>query len=97
MTGGVLVLTMDNLFKIQIDCKTGKSKQVPLTAQDIADLEAMKPTLEQRNAAIKAQRAERMKTEADPIFFQVEAGEISRDEWLNLRQKIRDDLPYEVE
>lgn len=85
------------MFRLEYNLETGETTEVPLTQEEIAAIEAAKPTLEQRNAAIKVQRAERMKVEADPMFFQVEAGEISREEWLAVRQRIRDDLPYEVE
>ena len=56
-----------------------------------------KPTLEQRNAAIKAQRAERYKNEAEIYTQRLILGEVTQEFVLAIRDKIKSELPYEVE
>lgn len=39
-------------------------------------------------------RAYAYRTEADPMFFQYQRGEISKDDWLNKIQEIKERFPY---
>jgi hypothetical protein len=48
------------------------------------------PTREQQGAARQAAFA----SEADPMFFQWQAGEATEEEWKAKRQEIRDRYPY---
>jgi len=46
---------------------------------------------------LKAARAEAYATEADPMFFKAQRGEIDMAEWENKVQEIRDRFPYPTE
>jgi hypothetical protein len=45
-------------------------------------------------AAIQQARNEAYKTQSDPLFFMVQAGEIPLSAWQSARQSIKDSLPY---
>jgi hypothetical protein len=63
--------------------------------------EASSEEAEQRKAdrleSIKRQRAEAYATEADPMFFKAQRGEIDMAEWENKVQEIRERFPYPTE
>ena len=42
----------------------------------------------------KENRADAYRTEADPLFFQYQAGEVTKEEWLAKREEIRARYPY---
>ena len=42
----------------------------------------------------KQNRADAYRTEADPLFFQYQAGEVTKEEWLTKREEIRARYPY---
>jgi hypothetical protein len=56
--------------------------------------------VEARNAPIKSQRAERYRTEADPVYLKITEDALIANttpdysEWLQLKDAIRNDLPY---
>lgn len=45
----------ETLTKVIVDCSTGEQTVVPLTAEEIADLEAMRTAEEERRAAEEAE------------------------------------------
>lgn len=45
----------ETLTKVIVDCSTGEQTVVPLTAEEIADLEAMRTAEEERRAAAEAE------------------------------------------
>lgn len=85
------------MFRIEYNLQTGETKEIPLTKEELAAIEANKPTLEQRNAAIKAQRAERYKNEAEIYTQRLLLGEVTQEFVQAIRDKIKSELPYEVE
>ena len=42
----------------------------------------------------REKRAAAYRTEADPLFFQYQAGEVTKEEWLAKREEIRTRYPY---
>ena len=85
------------IFHVIKNAQTGEINQVPLTQEELDAIEAAKPTLEQRNAAIKAQRAERYKNEAEIYTQRLLLGEVTQEFVQAIRDKIKSELPYEVE
>lgn len=55
--------------------------------------DAPKPTTEQLNAAIIAQRSAAYKAEADPLFFQVQRGDVDNQVWLDKIAEIKARYP----
>jgi hypothetical protein len=41
-------------------------------------------------------RAAAFFSEADPLFFKYQAGEVTKDEWIAKRQEIRERFPYPI-
>jgi len=56
---------------------------------DRAAVEAEAQRMEARQA-----RAAAYTTEADPLFFKYQAGEVTKEEWLAKREEIRNRYPY---
>jgi len=56
---------------------------------DRAAVEAEAQRMEARQA-----RAAAYTTEADPLFFKYQAGEVTKEEWLAKREEIRQRFPY---
>lgn len=63
-----------------------------MTPQEIA---ALQPQITRVGQEAKRQAA--FVSEADPLFFQWQAGESTEEEWLAKRQEIRDRYPYPIE
>jgi hypothetical protein len=55
------------------------------------------PTLEELRAEAEAARAAAYQTEADPLFFKVQRGEATEQEWLDKVAEIRARYPYPEE
>lgn len=55
--------------------------------------EAAKETF---NLMQKLARAEAYKEQADPLFFKVQRGEATKEEWLAKIEEIKSNLPYQV-
>ena len=84
--------------RIEYNVETGETLVIELTPEEIAALPPP-PTLEQRNAAISQQRAERYKAETDHLgmkFLRTQ-DEAIKQQWLNGIAKIKAELPDEVE
>jgi len=47
--------------------------------------------------SLKQQRQAAFNKEADPLFFQYQAGEIDKDDWTAKREEIRQRFPYPTE
>jgi len=89
------------MFRIEYDLETGETITISLTKEELAAIEANKPTLEQRNAAIKAQRIAAfadLMTGSDGMFIKAMATGDAKDllAATERRQAIIDSLPYEV-
>jgi hypothetical protein len=90
------------MFRTEIDYLTGETITIPLTQEELAAIEANKPTLEQRNADIKTQRIVAfadLATGSDGMFIKAMATGEAKDllAATERRQAIIDSLPYEVE
>ncbi len=51
-------------------------------------------TPQELNAGAKANRIAAYKAETDPMFFKIQRGEITHQEWLDAIQAIKDRFPY---
>ena len=60
-----------------------------MTPQEVA---ALQPQITRVRQEAKRQAA--FVSEADPLFFQWQAGESTEEEWLAKRQEVRDRYPY---
>lgn len=56
------------------------------------ETEKLKET--RKNDSIKYSRSQAYLKESDPLFFKYQAGEITKEEWLEKRQEIRERFPY---
>ena len=63
-----------------------------MTPQEVA---ALQPQITRQGQEAKRQTA--FVSEADPLFFQWQAGEATEEEWLAKRQEVRDRYPYPIE
>ena len=63
-----------------------------MTPQEIAALQPQTTRVGQ-----EAKRQAAFVSEADPLFFQWQAGESTEEEWLAKRQEVRDRYPYPIE
>jgi hypothetical protein len=52
------------------------------------------PTFESQLAAAKLSRSAAYRNEADPLFFKVQRGEATEQEWLDKIEEIRNRFPY---
>ena len=57
----------DTPTKVIVDCSTGITEVVPLTAEEIADMETIKQQAESDRAQREAQEAAQAKTKADVL------------------------------
>ena len=55
------------------------------------------PDLPKTHQQQEAKRQAAFVSEADPLFFQWQAGESTEEEWLAKRQEVRDRYPYPIE
>lgn len=62
--------------------------------QALVDTAAIEVALEQAQQTAQTNRASAYRTEADPLFFQYQAGEVTKEEWLAKREEIRARYPY---
>ena len=67
--------------------------QTEPTAAEI-EAEVARLTAEQPRKEAESNRASAYRTEADPLFFQYQAGEVTKEEWLAKREEIRARYPY---
>ena len=81
---------MSNANKITVNAKTGQITGVipEPTPEEILAAE---------RASAKASRAKAYADEADPLFFKVQRGEASEQEWLDAIEAIRARYPYPEE
>ena len=79
--------------KIVVNVQTGEVTKVPLTAEEVAEIESRPPYVptqqEQENA-----RAAAYRSEADPLFFKAQRGEATTDEWTAKVAEIKARFPY---
>lgn len=62
--------------------------------QALVDTAAIEVALEQAQQTAQTNRVSAYRTEADPLFFQYQAGEVTKEEWLAKREEIRARYPY---
>ena len=74
------------------NAETGEVIVRDMTPEEIAELQPQTTRQEQ-----EMQRQKDFVSEADPLFFQWQAGETTEEEWLAKRQEIRDRYPYPTE
>ena len=76
--------------------QTGETTLVPFTAEEIAEREVYErdvlPGVIRQQ--IEANRAAAYRSEADPLFFKVQRGEATMDEWTAKVTEIRNRYPY---
>jgi len=78
-------------FEVITDATTGQQTIRPYTAEEIAAaIAASIPTLAQQQAA----RAVAYRNESDPLFFQAQRGEATKQEWLDKIAEIQARFPY---
>jgi hypothetical protein len=61
--------------------------------QALVDTAAIEVALEQAQQTAQTNRVSAYRTEADPLFFQYQAGEVTKEEWLTKREEIRARYP----
>jgi hypothetical protein len=67
----------------------------PETAEEIAEREAwIVATPERERELIKQQRQSAYALTADPLFFKYQAGEATKQEWLDARATVVEQYPY---
>jgi len=64
----------------------------PTEAEIQAELDRL--IAEQPRKEAEALRSAAYQSEADPLFFQYQAGEVTKDEWIAKREEIRARYPY---
>lgn len=62
--------------------------------QALVDAVAIEVALEQAQQIAQTNRSSAYRTEADPLFFKYQAGEVTKEEWLAKREEIRARYPY---
>lgn len=82
------------MHRIVVDVQTGEQKIVPLTAEEIAAIQASQPTAAELLEQAKQQRATAYRNEADPLFFKAQRGEATIEEWQLKVAEIRSLYPY---
>ncbi len=66
-----------------------------LTEQEIAEREAWEASAYDREVeSMRQARQSAYQQLADPLFFKFQAGEATKQEWLDARQQVVDDNPY---
>jgi hypothetical protein len=60
-----------------------------------AEAELTRLTAEEPNRQARSNRQRAFEVEADPLFFKVQRGEATQQEWLDAVQAIRDRYPYQ--
>lgn len=67
--------------------------KVSYSAVTLTD-EEIETNIASQNFLIEQQRARAYQQEADPLYFEWQAGEGTEESWLNKRQEIRERYPY---
>ena len=82
--------------RIVINCQTKERTVVPLTAEEIAAIEAYERDVLPGVllAQAKENRASAYRSEADPLFFKAQRGEATTDEWTAKVAEIKARFPY---
>jgi hypothetical protein len=81
------------MHRIVVNVETGEQKIVPLTPEEIEKIKNTpipKPTLEEQ----KRNRMNSYIQESDPLFFKVQRGEATLEEWNQKIEEIRQRFPY---
>jgi hypothetical protein len=66
-----------------------------LTADEIAERKVWEAqTFERENQFIKQQRQSAYALTSDPLFFKYQAGEATKQEWLDARAAVVEQYPY---
>ena len=66
-----------------------------LTAEEVAEREAWDAGAHDRATEdVRRSRQNAYQQTADPLFFKFQAGESTKEEWLDARQQVVDDNPY---
>ena len=79
--------------RIEINVQTGVVSTVPLTAEEILEIRSRPPYVPTQQEQEQS-RAAAYRTEADPLFFKYQSGEVTKEEWLAKREEIRARYPY---
>jgi hypothetical protein len=82
----------NNLFGFE-DGDIVPSGLIEITMEELHEINASKifPLTKEQ---LKYARFNAYILEADPLFFKFQAGEITKEEWLEKRQEIRERFPY---
>jgi hypothetical protein len=81
------------MHRIVVNVETGEQQIVPLTPEEIEKIKNTpipKPTLEEQ----KRNRMNAYMQESDPLFFKVQRGEATLEEWNQKIEEIRQRFPY---
>ena len=78
---------------IEVNMQTGEKRIVPLTAEEIAEIQSRPPRVPTQQEQ-EANRAAAYRTEADPLFFKSMRGEATTDEWTAKVAEIKARFPY---
>jgi hypothetical protein len=83
-------------MKTIVNVQTGEVTTVALTAEEVAESEAYERDVlpGKIRKSIESQRAAAYRSESDPLFFQYQTGEVTKEEWLAKREEIRARYPY---
>ena len=79
--------------RIVVNCQTGTQAVVPLTAEEIAEIESRPPYVPTQQQQ-EQKRASAYRSEADPLFFKAQRGEATTDEWTAKVAEIKARFPY---
>ena len=79
--------------RIVVNCQTGEQAVVPLTAEEIAEIESRPPYVPTQQEQ-EQNRAAAYRLEADPLFFKAQRGEATTDEWTAKVAEIKARFPY---
>ncbi len=83
-------VSLERLEMMVADCKAGAIARAAEN-EDTFDEASFNEWLDE---TVRQKRAEAYRTEADPLFFKVQAGEAEQAEWQAARQAVRDKFPY---
>ena len=81
--------------RIVVDVTTGEQRIVPLTPEEIAELqEHQQPEPEPTKSEQRIKRLAAFRDEADPLLFKAQRGEATMEEWQAMVEEIRARYPY---
>ena len=78
---------------IEVNMQTGEKRIVPLTAEEIAEIQSRPPRVFTQQEQ-EQNRAAAYRLEADPLFFKAQRGEATTDEWTAKVAEIKARFPY---